>query len=113
MGSNLRFMCSTSISQDKTRHKKMVLLMERMLELASLLSPQFQQSELGGRQAPRTPGDKERVKREIEATDKAIDRLVPPMQTLYELSPARALYGLSGEEIRILKGRRSDGARFC
>ena len=37
---------------------------------------------------------KERLKREIEATDKAIDRLV------YEL------YGLSPEEIAIIEGRK-------
>ena len=39
------------------------------------------------------PQDKDRVKREIESTDKAIDRLV------YEL------YGLSEDEIKIVEGR--------
>ena len=71
---------------------KRVSLVERMLELTPLLSPQFQQTELGGRQAPRTPQDKERVKREIESTDNAIDRLV------YEL------YGLSEEEVKVVEG---------
>jgi hypothetical protein len=42
--------------------------------------------------SPRTPGDKERVKWEIESTDRQIDRLV------YEL------YGLSPEEIAIVEG---------
>ncbi len=40
----------------------------------------------------RTPQESEMVKREIEATDKAIDRLV------YEL------YGLTEEEIKIVEG---------
>jgi hypothetical protein len=39
------------------------------------------------------PQDKERVAREIESTDRAIDRLV------YEL------YGLSSEEVAIVEGR--------
>ena len=82
-----------SNAEDKARHDKLVSLVERMLELTPLLSPQFQQTELGGRQAPRTPQEKERVRREIEATDTAIDRLV------YEL------YGLTEEEIKIVEGR--------
>jgi len=77
--------------EDKARHDKMKSLVERMLELTPLLSPQFQQTELRGRQAPRTPQDKERVKREIESTDKAIDTLV------YEL------YGLTEEEVKIVE----------
>ena len=60
---------------DKARHRGS--LVERMLELQ--------------KSSPRTPQDKERVKREIESTDKAIDRLV------YEL------YGLSEDEIRIVE----------
>lgn len=40
----------------------------------------------------RSPLDKERVGREIESTDKAIDKLV------YEL------YGLTEEEVRIVEG---------
>ena len=90
----LNLLFSSSEFVNKARHKKMVSLVERMLELTPLLSPQFQQLELGGRQAPRTPGDKERLKREIEATDNAIDRLV------YEL------YGLSPEEIAIIEGMK-------
>jgi len=70
------------------RHEKIVPLVEWMLELTPLLSPQ-----MGGRPgSPRTPQDKERVKREIESTDRAIDRLV------YEL------YGLTDEEIKIVEG---------
>ena len=65
--------------QNKTWHEKMVSLVERMLELH--------------KSSPRTPQDKERVKREIESTDKAIDRLV------YEL------YGLSEDEVKVVEGR--------
>ena len=43
------------------------------------------------KQSPRTPQEQEMVKREIESTNKAIDKLV------YEL------YGLSEEEIRIVE----------
>lgn len=78
-----------SDADDKARHERMVSLVGRMLELTPLLSPQ-----MGGGKGPRTPGEKERVMREIEATDKAIDRLV------YEL------YGLSPEEIGIVEGRQ-------
>ena len=77
----------------KNNDTQFISIVERMLELTPLLSPQFQQTELGGRQAPRTPQDKERVKREIESTDRQIDRLV------YEL------YGLTEEEIRIVEGK--------
>ena len=45
----------------------------------------------GSSGGPRTPQDKERVKREIEATDNAIDRLV------YEL------YGLSEDEVKVVE----------
>ena len=58
----------------------MFLLVERMLEL-------HKQSAV-----VRSPLDKERVGREIESTDKSIDRLI------YEL------YGLSDDEIRIVEG---------
>ena len=68
------------MTEDKARHEKMVSLVERMLELHK--SP-----------TARTPGDKERVKREIESTDWQIDHLV------YEL------YGLSPEEIAIVEGK--------
>ena len=68
------------LAENKARHEKMVSLVERMLELH--------------KSSPRMPGDKERVKREIENTDKVIDRLV------YELSCKGMLYGLSDEEIK-------------
>ena len=55
-------------------------LVERMLELH--------------KSSPRMPQDKDRVKREIESTDRQIDRLV------YEL------YGLSEDEIKIVEGAR-------
>ena len=58
-------------------HDKLVSLEERMLELH--------------KQSPRLPQEKESLQREIESTDKAIDRLV------YEL------YGLSEEEIKIVE----------
>lgn len=41
----------------------------------------------------KTPHDKDRLQREIEATDKQIDALV------YEL------YGLSEDEVRIVEGK--------
>jgi hypothetical protein len=63
---------------DRARHDKMVSLVERMLVLH--------------KQSPNTPQEKETLKREIEATDNQIDRLV------YEL------YGLTEEEIRIVEG---------
>lgn len=43
------------------------------------------------KQSPRTPQEQDMVKREIESTDRGIDRLV------YEL------YGLSKDEIRIVE----------
>ena len=77
-------------------HDKMVSLVERMLALhktPSVLadtSPKSQSAGFGG--GGRSPQEQEMVKREIESTDRAIDRLV------YEL------YGLSEEEIRIVEG---------
>jgi hypothetical protein len=62
---------------EKAMHDKMVSLVERMLVLH--------------KQSPRTPQESEMVKREIESTDKVIDKLV------YEL------YGLSEEEIEIVE----------
>ena len=44
-------------------------------------------------QSPRTPQEQEMVKREIESTDKSIDRLV------YEL------YGLSEDEVKIVESK--------
>ena len=63
---------------------RMVSLVERMLALH--------------KQSPRTPQEQEMVKREIESTDKGIDKLV------YEL------YGLSDEEIRIVEGNLTPAA---
>jgi hypothetical protein len=60
------------------RHDRMVALVERMLALH--------------KQSPRTPQEQELLRREIEATDQAIDRLV------YEL------YGLTEEEIKVVEG---------
>jgi type I restriction-modification system DNA methylase subunit len=68
-----------SDSADKAHHDKMVSLVERMLELH--------------KRSPRTPQEKESLQREIESTDRAIDKLV------YEL------YGLTEEEIRIVEGK--------
>ncbi|MBI5351350.1 MAG: Eco57I restriction-modification methylase domain-containing protein [Chloroflexi bacterium] len=64
---------------EKAMHDKVVSLVERMLALH--------------KQSPRSPQESDIVKREIESTDKAIDRLV------YEL------YGLSEEEIKIVEQR--------
>jgi len=66
-------------STDKERHDKMVSLVERMLDLY--------------KKTPNTPQEQEMVKREIESTDKAIDKLV------YEL------YGLTEDEIKIVEGQ--------
>ena len=64
---------------DKVRHDKVVALVDHMLELH--------------KQTPRTPQDKDRLQREIESTDRAIDRLV------YEL------YGLTEDEIKVVEGK--------
>jgi hypothetical protein len=64
---------------EKAMHDKIVSLVERMLALH--------------KQSPRSPQESDMVKREIESTDRAIDRLV------YEL------YGLTEEEIKIVEGR--------
>ncbi len=66
-------------------HDKLVSLVERMLALH--------------KQSPRTPQEQAMVKREIEATDKAIDKLV------YELSHKGMIYGLSEDEIAIVEQR--------
>jgi type I restriction-modification system DNA methylase subunit/predicted type IV restriction endonuclease len=68
-----------SDTAEKAQHDKMVLLVERMLTLH--------------KQNPRTPQEQEMVKREIESTDRAIDKLV------YEL------YGLTEEEIKIVEDK--------
>jgi len=69
-----------SNSDDKRQHDKIVSLVERMLGLNKKL-----------REA-KVPGEKERLQREINATDKQIDNLV------YKL------YGLTDEEIAIVEG---------
>jgi hypothetical protein len=69
----------TLCSLNKARHEKIVSLVERSLELH--------------KQSSCTLQDKERVGREIESTDRAIDKLV------YEL------YGLTVEEINIVEGK--------
>jgi len=81
-----RFIRSTPIHQidfsnlrETSNHDQIVILVKRILELNKL--------------TPITPQEKEHVAREIEATDRQIDRLV------YEL------YGLTEEEIRIVEGK--------
>jgi len=66
---------------DKAHHNKMVKLVERMLELNKKL-PEV-----------KTPGEREKMERQIAATDREIDLLV------YEL------YNLTPEEIEIVEGR--------
>jgi len=63
----------------KARHDKMVELVEQMLTLHKQLA------------AVRTPDEKTRLQRQIDATDHQIDRLV------YEL------YGLTEKEIQIVE----------
>jgi len=65
--------------EDVALHDKMVKLVERMLQLHRDL------------QDAKTPNEKKMIQRQIEATDKQIDKLV------YEL------YGLSEEEIKIIE----------
>ncbi|MEK6803642.1 MAG: Fic family protein [Nitrospirota bacterium] len=64
---------------DKERHGRMVTLVEGMLELHQRLT------------GVKTPADKDRLQRQIDATDQEIDRLV------YDL------YGLTEEEIKIVE----------
>ncbi|MGD0005990.1 MAG: TaqI-like C-terminal specificity domain-containing protein, partial [Anaerolineaceae bacterium] len=66
--------------QDQNRHDRMVALVEGMLALHRQAA------------AARLSQDKEMIQRQIESTDAQIDRLV------YDL------YGLSGEEIKIVEG---------
>jgi len=68
-------------ASDKSRHDKMVELVEQMLALHKQLP------------AAKTEHEKEVVQRQIEATDKQIDQLV------YEL------YGLTEQEIKIVEGK--------
>ena len=65
---------------DKARHDRMVRLVEQMLDLHKRLA------------AAESATDREAYQRQIDATDREIDKLV------YEL------YGLSEEEIRIVEG---------
>lgn len=64
---------------DKSRHKKMIGLVEQILSLNKQLA------------AAKTDNEKISLQRQIDATDRQIDQLV------YEL------YGLKEEEIRIVK----------
>ncbi len=66
---------------EKAQHDKMVSLVEQMLASHKSLAQ------------AQSPQEKERLERQIEVTDKAIDSLV------YEL------YGLSEEEIKIVEGK--------
>jgi hypothetical protein len=66
---------------DKAKHDNMVSLVKRMLDLHKRLA------------VAKTPDDKTRLRRQIEATDSEIDRLV------YDL------YGLTEEEVSIVEGR--------
>lgn len=67
-------------SQDRTRHDHMVSLVESMLALNKQLA------------VAKTPHEQESLKRQIDATDRQINKLV------YEL------YGLTDEEIKIVEG---------
>jgi hypothetical protein len=71
-----------SDSAEKTQHNKMIGFVEQMLVSHKSLS------------TAQTPQEKERLERQIEFTDKAIDSLV------YEL------YGLTNEEIKIVEGEQ-------
>jgi hypothetical protein len=63
----------------KEKSDQLIILVEQMLSLHKNLP------------AAKTPQEKERVKRQIEATDRAIDNLV------------YALYGLNDDEIKIVE----------
>jgi len=70
-----------SYSVEKAQHDKIASFVEQMLELNIRLVK------------GKTPQERESLDRQIKVTDKAIDLLV------YEL------YGLNGEEIRIVEGK--------
>jgi hypothetical protein len=70
-----------NLSADVARHDRMVSLVERMLDLHKKLASEG------------APHVKTVLQRQIEATDREIDRLV------YEL------YGLTDEEIAIVEGK--------
>lgn len=69
-----------SNATDKAKHDKMVSLVEQMLDLHKQLA------------TAKTPDGQTRLRRQIDATDRLIDRLV------YEL------YGLTEEDIKIVEG---------
>ena len=71
--------------KEKAQHDQMVSLVERMLALHKQLG------------SAHTPYDRENIKRQIEATDRQIDRLV------------YTLYDLTEEEIGIVEGRGAPG----
>ena len=66
---------------DKSRHDRMVNLVERMLDLHKRVDKS------------KNPNDRELIQRQIDSTDKEIDKLV------YEL------YGLNEEEIKIVESQ--------
>ena len=70
-----------SDKSDKAKHDKMVALVERMMDLHERLA------------SAKTPDDETRLQRQIDATDREIDRLV------YDL------YGLTDEEIAIVEAK--------
>jgi hypothetical protein len=74
---------------DKSRHDRMVELVEQMLSLHK----QLPATKTAGKPAAKTEHEKTVIQRQIEATDKQIDQLV------YEL------YGLTEEEIKIVEGK--------
>ena len=76
-------MADVSQGEEKPRHAQMVNLVETMLELHRQSS------------AARTANDRTLIQRQIDATDRQIDRLV------YEL------YGLTEEEVVMVEGTAS------
>ena len=69
-----------SKAKDKSRHDQMVELVERMLDLNKRL------------QGAKTAHEKDSLQRQIDATDRQVDRIV------YEL------YELTDDEIKIVEG---------
>lgn len=80
---------------DKARREKMMSLVERMLEFHKKGDGHFGSDRHLGRMLQ----EQEMVKREIEATDRAIDYLVPHSGTMYELSRKGMIYRLMEDEI--------------
>lgn len=78
----LRFPLPDLFSENRTRHDKMVRLVERMLQLHK------------DKQAARSETERERIEREIRVTDEQIDELV------------YALYDLTPDEIAIVQGQK-------